>query len=79
MSRSAVHRKNKFKPGATTIRIFSCDRAAVRFNDRTHNCQAHSQSFSFSTEKRIEQTVPHLLRNSDTVIAHARANCAIAI
>ena len=45
--RRSVGRKNKFKPSATTISIFSCDRAAVRFNNRTHNSQAHSQPFVF--------------------------------
>jgi hypothetical protein len=32
----------------------------------------------FCSEERIEQTILHLRRNSDTVIAHARANCTIA-
>src|SRR6266550_7069989 len=75
----AVHRKNKFKPGAATVGIFSRDRAAVRFNDGSYDGQSHSESFGFRTEERIEETVPHLLGNADTIIAHARANHAIAV
>src|SRR5205814_8314652 len=75
----AIHRKSKFKPSTTIIDIFSCNCAAVRFNDRTHNSQAHSQPFSFSTAKRIEQPVTHILRNPDAMITHTGANCAIPI
>jgi hypothetical protein len=59
--RRSIGRKDKSKPRATSISVFNCDRAAVRFHNRSHNCQTHSQPFVFSGEERIEHTVPHLL------------------
>src|ERR1700745_3668471 len=78
-TRAAIHRKNEFKPGATTIGIFSCDCTAVRFDNQTHNGEAHSKPFRFRTKKRIEEAVPHLLRNAETVIAHTRANRTVPV
>src|SRR5262249_53019360 len=75
----AVRRKNKFKPRAAAVGIFSCDRAAMRFNDGSYNGQPHSESFHFCTEERIEQAVPYILRNPDAMITHVCANRAIPV
>src|SRR5262249_10322211 len=61
LCRRSVDRKDKSKPRAASISVLNCDRAAVRFNNRAHNCQAHSQPFGFGSEERMEHTVPHLL------------------
>src|SRR6476469_8294870 len=77
--RRSVRRKDKFKSSPTTIGIFRRDGAAVRFKNRTCNCQPHSQSFVFSSEERVEQRILHLRRNSGTVITHARRHCTSAV
>src|SRR5215510_3136362 len=75
----AVRRKNELKSSTTIVDIFSGDCAAVCFNDGVDNRQSHAKPFTLSTEKRIKQPVPHILRNPDAMITHTRANCAIPI
>src|SRR5216117_4150358 len=72
-------RKSKVEARTSTVNIFAGDSAAVRFNDRTHNAEAHSQPFRFRCEEVIEKSLARLFGNTCAVIAHAHANHSVAI
>ena len=51
----------------------------MRFDDRTHDPKAHPQSFGLRSEEMVEDSIAYFFGNANSVIAHTRANCAIAI
>src|SRR6266480_4924724 len=61
------------------LNILGCDRAAMRFNDRTHDPKAHPQSFRLRSEEMVEDSIAYFFGNTNPVIAHTRANCAVAV
>jgi hypothetical protein len=67
------------EPGAPFVNILCVNLTAMRFNDRTHDGEAHSQAFFFGREKLLEQSLPYFVANSGAVVANTNGHGSIAV
>src|SRR5215468_7735956 len=77
--RCSVCWKSEMKSCPTTVSIFRCDCAAMRLDDRTYDRKPHPQSFGLRGEKLVEHSPGYFRRNTEPVIAHARANRSLTV
>src|SRR4051812_47051000 len=64
---------------ASPFLVIRADLAAMRFNDRADNGEAHAEALFLGGHKLIEHLLADFGGNSGAAVAHAHANGAMAI
>ena len=69
----------EIKAGPASVSILGGDLAAMGFNDRADDGQAHAETFLFRGKELLEKSFACCLGNAGAVITHGNATVALPL